>query len=92
MTAKSLNQKPSSLIGIDQTDTYQCFEFDQAVAGLGRFIDGKLEQINEKTLKPVYPTLDSVLKLARKDKKDKKEPKPIKKAPPPAFKRRKKKK
>lgn len=90
MTSKSLSQRPSDLVGIDPDNTYERFEFDQAVSGLGRFVDGKLEQLHPKTFKPMYPNLESVLKLAKKSS-EKEKPKAIKSAPKPNFRRKKKK-
>lgn len=85
-TARDLSQKPSDLIGIE--DTYTAFEFDAAVTALGRYVDNKLEQ-RDKNLKPVYKNLDAVLALQKKEKVSKKKVKAG--LGPPTFRRKKKK-
>lgn len=85
--------RPSELIGIG--DIYTAYQFDAAVAALGRYVDNKLEERDKKTLEPVYRNLDAVLATARKKPKVSPSAKPQTKKPslkPPNIRRRKKKK
>jgi hypothetical protein len=101
LTSKSFNVRPSELVGVrydpnDVSTEIVQFEIDNAVAGLGRYIDNKLEEMT-KDGKRKYKTVGDVLATVREKKEEKPPPKaaenisstPAKRAiRPPNFKRR----
>lgn len=62
-TAKALAIRPSDLLAIEQDDLLR-FEIDQAVSGLGMYVDNKLEEV-DKNLKRKYPTPAAVFATVR---------------------------
>lgn len=53
------------MMGINPDSTYERFEFDQAVSGLGAYVDGKLAEFDKKTFEPIYSSVQAVLDLAK---------------------------
>jgi hypothetical protein len=99
VTAKQFGIRPSELVGVrydpdDASSEIVQFEIDNAVAGLGRYIDNKLEELT-KDGKRRYKTVGDVLATVREKKPPVKEQKKNEERPhaarvikPPSFKRR----
>lgn len=67
-TSTSYHIRPSDLLSIpnDLINEVLRFEIDNAVAGLGNYVDGKLQEMDAKG-KRKYKTLAAVLALALPD-------------------------
>lgn len=67
VTTKSLKIRPSDYLEIEATaeNSILRFEVDQAVVGLGNYIDNKLEELDKK-MKRVYPNVQAVIATSKK--------------------------
>ncbi len=81
-TAKTLATRPSALLGIDPEQDWLAFEVDHAVAGLGQYIEAKLEDYDDKG-KRRYTSLAAVLATRRLKPSTTKPPPPPKRADAP---------
>ncbi len=93
--SQAYSKRPSDILGIADTldNSVLRWELDQAVNGLGQYVDNKLKLIDEKGA-PRYRSVSAVLDTRRKAKADtkrpKKSPKDVGAKPASTLKRRRK--